>query len=153
MLNVIVTGGSGSIGFNLFEFFEKNSYSYINVSRYLKEEGISHEKLNSVFWNNSDICIHLAGNNNNNIQTKVAYREYFEVNTDLTKKLFDQFIGSTCETFIYMSSVKAAADDVDSVLDESVIPNPINAYGKSKLAAEEYILSQKLPKGKRVYIL
>ena len=34
-----------------------------------------------------------------------------------------------------------------------MIPSPVTAYGKSKLAAEEYILSQKLPKGKRVYIL
>ena len=52
-----------------------------------------------------------------------------------------------------MSSVKAVADGVEGVLDESVIPSPVTAYGKSKLAAEEYILSQKLPKGKRVYIL
>ena len=60
---------------------------------------------------------------------------------------------SDCETFIYMSSVKAVADKVEGFLDEGVVPNPITAYGKSKLAAEKYILSQKLPTGKRVYIL
>jgi nucleoside-diphosphate-sugar epimerase len=36
---------------------------------------------------------------------------------------------------------------------ESDIPNPKTHYGKSKLMAEEYILSKKIPESKRVYIL
>ena len=68
-------------------------------------------------------------------------------------RLFDQFLKSDCETFIYMSSVKAVADQTDDVLTENVKPNPITVYGKSKLAAEEYILSRKNLKDKRVYIL
>jgi nucleoside-diphosphate-sugar epimerase len=36
---------------------------------------------------------------------------------------------------------------------EDIIPNPITHYGKSKLLAEQYILSQQIPDGKRVYIL
>jgi nucleoside-diphosphate-sugar epimerase len=36
---------------------------------------------------------------------------------------------------------------------ETDIPNPQTHYGKSKLMAEEYMLSKKIPKGKRVYIL
>ena len=41
----------------------------------------------------------------------------------------------------------------EGVLTEDVIPKPITVYGKSKLAAEVYILSKKIPKDKRVYIL
>ena len=52
-----------------------------------------------------------------------------------------------------MSSVKAAADTVEKFLTEEVTPNPITAYGRSKLAAENYILSKEIPDGKRVYIL
>jgi nucleoside-diphosphate-sugar epimerase len=52
-----------------------------------------------------------------------------------------------------MSSVKAAADTVESYLDEDVKPNPSTAYGKSKLAAEKHILSKVLPENKKVYIL
>jgi nucleoside-diphosphate-sugar epimerase len=51
-----------------------------------------------------------------------------------------------------MSTVKAVADAVEGILDEGFKPNPITAYGKSKLMAEEYIL-QNLPHDKRVYIL
>ena len=52
-----------------------------------------------------------------------------------------------------MSSVKAAADNVEGFLTENVTPNPVTVYGKSKLAAENYILSKEIPKNKRVYLL
>ena len=52
-----------------------------------------------------------------------------------------------------MSSVKAFADEVQGELTEGHIPNPITHYGKSKLLAEQYILSKEIPEGKRVYIL
>ena len=147
---VLITGSSGFVGKNLKNILA--DLEFISVSRTPKKDEFSYKQLIVSVWNEADVCLHLAGNNHN-IQTKVADQEYFEVNTELTKKLFDQFLGSTCETFIYMSSVKAVADEVAGVLDESVIPYPVTAYGKSKLAAEEYILSQKLPNGKRVYIL
>ena len=51
-----------------------------------------------------------------------------------------------------MSSVKAAADSVNGILTENIDPNPITIYGKSKLAAEKYILSKNIPKNKKVYI-
>ena len=52
-----------------------------------------------------------------------------------------------------MSSVKAVADQAGGILTENLKLNPITVYGKSKLAAEEYILSRKNLKNKRVYIL
>ena len=38
-------------------------------------------------------------------------------------------------------------------MSEDVTPNPITHYGKSKLLAEQYILSRLIPEDKRVYIL
>ena len=52
-----------------------------------------------------------------------------------------------------MSSVKAATDVVQGILSEDIMPDPVTVYGKSKLAAEEYILSKEIPENKRVYIL
>ena len=100
----------------------------------------------------SKAFIHLAGKAHDLKKTSDD-AAYFEVNTELTKKLFDQFLQSDCEVFIYMSSVKAAADEVEGVLTEEVTPTPVTAYGKSKLAAENYILSKEIPNNKRVYIL
>jgi nucleoside-diphosphate-sugar epimerase len=52
-----------------------------------------------------------------------------------------------------MSSVKAASDDPDGILTETVIPAPATPYGRSKLRAEAYIQSVPLPEGKSYYIL
>jgi nucleoside-diphosphate-sugar epimerase len=66
---------------------------------------------------------------------------------------FDAFLSSDAKIFITLSSVKAAADTLESVLTEVHHPNPITHYGKSKLLAEQYILSKTIPEGKRIYIL
>ena len=60
---------------------------------------------------------------------------------------------SDAKVFITLSSVKAVADEVDGMLTEEDIPSPITHYGKSKLLAEQYILSKEIPEGKRVYVL
>jgi nucleoside-diphosphate-sugar epimerase len=71
----------------------------------------------------------------------------------LTKQLYDAFLKSEAKKFIFISSVKASADSVEGVFTEEVEPKPLTHYGKSKLMAEEYILSQPLSVGKSYYIL
>lgn len=99
-----------------------------------------------------DIVIHLAGKAHDT-KNVAQPDEYYQVNTELTKKTFDAFLLSTARVFITLSSVKAAADVVEGVLTEEVKPNPQTHYGKSKLLAEQYILAQTIPPGKRVYII
>jgi nucleoside-diphosphate-sugar epimerase len=68
---------------------------------------------------------------------------YFKVNTDLTKKIFDYFLAhDSIKKFIFFSTAKAAADKVDGILTEDVVPAPVGPYGESKIAAEKYILSK-----------
>ena len=52
-----------------------------------------------------------------------------------------------------MSSVKAIIDSTEKVITEETKENPQTHYGKSKLQADQYILSKPIPKGKRIYIL
>lgn len=148
---VLVTGVSGFVGSNL-ENYLKEEYDIIGVSREKRESLITYQEINENILNFSKSFIHLAGKAHDLKKTSED-AEYYEVNTELTKQLFDQFLASTCEVFIYMSSVKAAADEVNAILDENIIPNPVTVYGKSKLAAENYILSKEIPENKRVYIL
>ncbi|HQK40549.1 MAG TPA: NAD-dependent epimerase/dehydratase family protein, partial [Flavobacterium alvei] len=65
----------------------------------------------------------------------------------------DAFLLSDASIFIFMSTVKAVADEAEEILTEECIPNPKTHYGIAKLQAEQYILSKKLPESKRVYIL
>jgi len=87
------------------------------------------------------------------IKKTLDWNEYYKTNTELANKIFDVFLESNAKVFITLSSVKALADVLDHELTENYIPNPITHYGKSKLLAEQYILSKEIPKGKRVYIL
>jgi len=153
MKDILITGSTGFVGQNLLPYLALNELNTIGVSRNTTFDNcITYNDLNNAVWSNAIAMVHLAGKAHDLKKTSDD-AAYFEVNTELTKRLFDQFLKSDCETFIYMSSVKAVSDQADSILTENVIPNPITVYGKSKLAAEEYILSKKIPENKRVYIL
>ena len=141
-MNIIITGATGFVGKNL--------------SKFLKEKGhhISPLSLRKA-WEldqNAEAIIHLAGKAHDTKNTS-AEKEYFEINTELTKKLFEEFLNTSAQDFIYFSSVKATADTVEGFLDESHTSNPQTPYGKSKLEAEEFLLSQKLPENKRLFII
>lgn len=99
-----------------------------------------------------DTIIHLAGKAHD-LKNTSGTEEYFKVNLGLTQQLFDVFLLSNAKLFIYFSSVKAAADRVEGILEETVVPDPQTPYGKSKLAAEQYLLSKPLPSGKKLLIL
>lgn len=139
MNTIFITGSTGFVGRNLISHFN-TKYS---IFQYFKNAPISI---------NQDIVLHFAGKAHdvNNVSDP---REYYEVNTELTKKVFDVFLESNASTFITLSSVKAVADVVYDELTEITEPNPKTHYGKSKLLAEQYILSKPIPKGKRVFIL
>lgn len=86
-----------------------------------------------------DAIIHLAGKAHDT-KNQSAAQVYFDINTGLTRKIFDFFLESDARKFIFFSSVKAVADSVvGDVLREDVLPTPVGPYGESKIAAEDYI--------------
>lgn len=100
-----------------------------------------------------DCIIHLAGKAHDTKNTSSA-KEYFDVNLGLTQQIFDYFLMSRAQRFIYFSSVKAVSDNPgDEILTEDYTPDPLTPYGQSKLEAENYILGHTLPKDKKIFIL
>ena len=136
---IFVTGSTGFVGHSLLNFLNNDK---VRVSSRGEENKIDDAK----------IVIHLAGKAHDLKKTSNS-DEYYQVNTELSKKVFDAFLASNAKVFITLSSVKAVADEVQGELTEEHIPNPITHYGKSKLFAEQYILSKEIPEAKRVYIL
>jgi nucleoside-diphosphate-sugar epimerase len=138
MKNIFITGDTGFVGRNILTQFS-DQYTFTKYDR------------KNIDLTNIDIVLHLAGkahdfDNSDNF-------EYYNSNTELTKKIFDSFLESNAKTFITLSSVKAVADSVDIELTEQDKPNPKTHYGKSKLLSEQYILSRKLISDKRFFIL
>lgn len=143
MKKVFLTGANGFVGKNLTLFLQNNTTnSIVNYDKNMGHLDIT----------NLDVVIHLAGKAHD-LKNVDNAKAYYEINTNLTKKVFDVFIKSNAKVFITLSSVKAATDELYVELTEEHLPNPITHYGKSKLLAEQYILSKDIPHGKRVYIL
>jgi nucleoside-diphosphate-sugar epimerase len=142
-MKIIITGTTGFVGKNLTQYLTTKSDTVIPLSIRNGDYQLD---------NTADAIIHLAGKSHDTKNTSDD-NEYYRVNTDLTIDLFDKFLQSDIKNFIFFSSVKAAADTVEGVLTEDTEPNPQTAYGKSKLQAEEYLLSKVLPAGKRLIII
>jgi nucleoside-diphosphate-sugar epimerase len=138
-MSFYLTGSSGFVGSSFLICFGS-------------ENTIKHKRDDDFKINSSSIVIHLAGKAHD-LKNTSSSDQYYQVNTELTKNVFNAFLASESKVFITLSSVKAAADEVEGELTEQLRPNPITHYGKSKLLAEQYISSKEIPEGKRVYVL
>lgn len=131
-----MTGSHGFVGTNLIDVLS------------VEHDIIRWDVRNTETLPEVDAVIHLAGLVRDvkipNTQSK-EYLEYFEVNTELTKRIFDMFLESSAKKFIFFSSIKAKDGDTP--------------YARSKKAAEDYIMdkvhdSRFMDQGsKKVYIL
>lgn len=159
MSNILISGAYGFVGSNISKYLtSRNKYNLSaldltyrydsNYIEYVKWDNVAN--ISSGYY---DVIIHLAGKAHDT-KNKSKSQEYFDINLGLTQLIFDQFLLSNARVFIFFSSVKAVADSVkDDILTEDAIPEPLTPYGQSKLAAENYILSKKLPPQKKIYIL
>lgn len=126
-----MTGSHGFVGTNLVEVLSG------------EHEIIQWDVRSDEVLPDCDAVIHLAGKAHDT--KNVSHdEEYYEVNTELTKKIYDAFLKSAAKKFIFFSSIKAQDGDT--------------AYAKSKKAAEEYICGKFRDEclefsDKKVYIL
>jgi nucleoside-diphosphate-sugar epimerase len=146
MKRVLITGATGFVGRNLMPYLEQKGIS----TEALRIR--SNQPINGKISAEIDIIIHLAGKAHD-LKKNLNPAEYYDVNLGLTRILYDEFLRSNAKKFIFISSVKASRDIVNTVLKEDDNPEPKTDYGKSKLMAEQYIQSQPLPNGKYYYIL
>ena len=85
--NIFITGSSGFVGKNLIKYLESTYLFY----KYQK---------NSLIDINQDIIIHLAGKAHD-LKNVSSSEDYYNVNTELTKKVFDEFLSSNVKVFIW----------------------------------------------------
>jgi nucleoside-diphosphate-sugar epimerase len=156
---ILITGINGFVGTNFTYCWSKNHKLFGVDILQPDKEGVER----TFGWDNLgklppvDAIIHLAGKAHDTKNQSVA-QSYFDINTGLTQRIFDFFMESEAKTFVFFSSVKAAADSVPGdVLTEDVVPAPVGPYGESKIRAEEYILNymKRDPRAqeKNIYIL
>jgi len=152
-MKILITGVHGFVGSNLVGYLAPENEIYGLDIIAPEKEGVvktySWDSLTDENQNDNenglpevDAIIHLAGKAHDT-KNQSAAEVYFKVNTGLTQRIFDYFLAhESIKKFVFFSTAKAAADRVDGVLTEDVVPAPVGPYGESKIAAEQYILNQ-----------
>lgn len=126
--SVLVTGASGFVGSRFIRLADNGlKINVVSLRSSLIEE---------VNFKGVDTVLHLAG---------IAHRMertddqlYFDVNYELTKKLALQAKNAEVKQFVFMSTIKVYGEHYNFLtLETPCLPN--DAYGKSKLRAEEFL--------------
>ena len=143
-MNILITGSTGFVG---RKFLKSNLFLKHKIIHFDNRQDINYEK-----FNNIDIIIHLAGLAHDTYKKRNS-KDYYLINTEYTKLIFDQFITSNAKKFIFLSSIKAVTDYSENIINEFTEPKPNTDYGKSKLLAERYITEYPLSDFKNYYIL
>lgn len=158
MKKILITGASGFVGsFLVEEAINRGLATYAGVRSTSSRSFLSHEKIqffemdfsnktdleNKLAQTQFDYVIHCAG------VTKADTKEgFFKYNFELTKTFVEVLkkTNPTLEKFIYISSLASygpADNHPTEVVLESNTPHPIDTYGESKLATEQWL--QRLP--------
>lgn len=119
-MKVLVTGSSGFIGKHMVQILKRNGHEVFLFDVDSKPEDLKK------YVGFAEFIVHLAG-----INRPLTAEEFYDGNTNFTKKLVDLVIASGRKIPIIMSS--------------SIQANLDNDYGKSKKMGEDYLFSSGLP--------
>lgn len=155
ILKVLITGATGFVGSHVADLMKEKGYDIrctirkTSNLRWLKDKGfelveasLSNPDSLRYAVNDVDIVIHSAG-----LVAAKNYQEFLKGNRDGTKNLIEAVakFNPNIKRFLFVSSQTAVgpSESLDIPKTEESPVNPITAYGKSKIAAEQEVLKFK----------
>ena len=131
-LKILVTSADGFIENRFLEYNQaKFSIQLINIQDI--------DIIESSAFKGVDCVIHLASK----VQDPKCTDEsvYNKANVEVTKKMANKAKSAGVSHFVYLSTIKVYGECGNQILNEFSNCNPTDAYGKSKLLAENYLQS------------
>ena len=158
--SVLVTGGAGYVGSHTCKALKKNGFIPIIIDRNIERP--NHTTFGPQFQvdlprdqnyldeiikrYNVQSCIHFAGNASVSESVKNPSK-YYKNNVVATIALLDQLVRNNIKTFVFSSSAAVYGDPGNQKCKESMIPDPINPYGVTKLITERILKDYKTAYG------
>jgi UDP-glucose 4-epimerase len=132
MMQIIITGKNSFIGKNIIENFPDFQFTEIDTV------GINASDFN---LQHADTVIHLAAIVHQ--KKSIPEETYYKINTDLAVETAKAAKNQGVKHFVFFSTVKVYGDGSynNIIYNESSECLPVDAYGKSKKAAEEKIFT------------
>lgn len=155
MKKILITGASGFVGSHLVEeALDRGLNVYAGVRKTSSRQFLKDNRINFFEMNFADVedmtkklkaekfdyIVHNAG-----VVSAPKLEDYYRVNCEFVKNFTTALYAaeSIPEKFIFISSLAATGPasnkDLTDFLKLEDEPDPINAYGKSKLAAEQHL--------------
>lgn len=164
MHKVLLTGAAGFIGKHLHLQLRQQGFNVSSVGRVKNAQTmISHEVASidqhtewSEALNDIDVVIHLAARVHvMKDESKAPLLAYREINVEATLNLARQAAHAKVKRFIFMSSIKVNGEQttVGRPFTAEDIPAPEDAYGISKMEAEQGLLMLAKDTGMEVVII
>lgn len=145
-MKVLVTGGTGFVGSNLIKSLVAGGHE-ITIIGCKTENGVPKGvnrvlqlNLEGIDWSavyGHDICFHQAANNDTLDNDE---KEMWRANVYGPIKLFTEMFKGGCKKFVYASSTAVYGDSPAPYVVGKTEEKPLNAYGRSKLAFDEFAM-------------
>jgi nucleoside-diphosphate-sugar epimerase len=157
MKRIVITGVNGIIGSELCRRFIDKSYYVIGIDRtepqregsgqfkYIKLDITDKDKVGQFFSDLSfDYLIHCAALVHKN-SPDLSFNNFMNINFEGTKNIFNSVMGNKSNSgfggAVFFSTIEVyGGEGRDGVISEGDECKPITFYGKSKLAAERYLV-------------
>jgi nucleoside-diphosphate-sugar epimerase len=133
-MNVIIFGASGFIGSEISNHLKSKKINIIKVSNKKRKSFFIVKDLKKKKFKKIDIVIHCASYG---LEKFLSSKKLYLKNILISKFIGEFVVLNKIKNMIYLSSNSIYGKIDTKILNEKSLPNPIDAYGKSKLDSEK----------------
>ena len=149
-MEILITGANGSLGYHLVEELKNNNELYLldlnfNRLNHLKDQKNIHFLNTNILDKDQilnldfelDIIIHLAAKVHTKAKNEKEKEEFFQINTEATKYLYQLALNKNISHFIFISTISLYGKEFVEVKEDSKLDYEGNPYAESKYLAEK----------------
>lgn len=142
-MNILLAGGSGSIGIRLIDELNKNNKLFVTYrKKKIKTKAniklLHYNKLNQI-KNKIDVIINCVVTHKNS--SKNASKDYLDSNVNYLIKLIDFYKKKDSKIFINLSTISVYEKNIQGLIDEKKKKNTTELLSLTKLISEQIVSS------------